>query len=218
VGNPTITPPCTHPSDPIADPLAGVPEPTPPSGPVRTCPGNGNRTLQPGVYNCQIRPGGNSHYTFQPGDYLITGGILLNGNVSATFGAGVYTLRGNGLTVNGGADVTSSNAMFFIDEGSVDLSGTSDLDFTPPGTGPYEGIVIFQARDNTNGLSIHGTAASGNSGTIYAPGATVTYQGTSSTSFQFIVDIFTTGGTTDTVINFTDGFAIPSEPTMRLVE
>jgi hypothetical protein len=108
--------------------------------------------------------------------------------------------------------------MFYIDAGSVNLSGTSNLTFTAPATGTYAGVTIFQNRSNANGLSIHGTAAAGNTGAIYAASATVTYQGTAATSFQFIVDKFTTGGTTDTDINFVNGFAVSMPGSLRLVE
>jgi hypothetical protein len=217
-GNATVTPGCTHPNASLSDPLAGLPVPTPPAGPVRACPGNGNRTLQPGRYNCQIRPGGSSNYTFLPGDYYITGGIRLNGSVTATFGAGTYTLGGNGFWVNGGADVTGNGAMFYVDQGSIDMSGTADLDFVAPSSGVYKGVLFFQRRDNTAGVRIHGGAAHGNWGTVYAKGATVTYQGSASTNYQFIVDKFTTGGTTDTTITFDDNFEVEGESSFRLVE
>jgi hypothetical protein len=217
-GSATVTPPCTHPNQVLADPLAGLPVPVPPTTPVRTCPGNGNRTLQPGYYNCQIRPGGSSNYTFQPGNYYITGGIRLNGNVTAAFGAGTYTLGGNGFWVNGGADISGTGVTFYLDQGSLDWSGTADLDLSAPTTGTYAGVLFFQRRDLTSGVRIHGGAAHGNWGTIYAKSATVTYQGSASTNYQFVVDKFTTDGTTDTDIVFDDNFQVEGEPSFKLVE
>jgi Flp pilus assembly protein TadG len=217
-GSATITPPCTHPNQYLTDPLAGLPVPVPPMTPVRSCPANGNRTLEPGYYNCQIRPGGSSNFTFLPGDYYITGGIRLNGSVTATFGAGTYTVGGNGFWVTGGADISGTGVTFYVDQGSIDMSGTADLDLFAPTSGVYEGVLFFQRRDNTAGVRIHGNAANGNWGTVYAAGATVTYQGTASTNFQFIVDKFTTGGTTDTTITFDDNFEVEGDPSYKLVE
>jgi len=217
-GSATITPGCTHPNQYLADPLAGLPVPTPPSTPVRSCPGNGTHTLQPGRYNCQIRPTGSANYTFSPGNYHITGGIRLNGNVTATFGAGTYTVGGNGFWVTGAADISGTGVTFYVDQGSIDMSGTADLDLFAPTTGTYAGVLFFQRRDNTAGVRIHGGAAHGNWGTVYAKGATVTYQGSASTNYQFIVDKFTTGGTTNTTITFSDNFQVEGDPSYKLVE
>jgi hypothetical protein len=65
---------------------------------------------------------------------------------------------------------------------------------------------------------MHGTAAAGNWGTVYAKNATVQYQGTAETSFQFVVDKFTTGGTTSTHIIFDNNFLVESPTQIKLVE
>jgi hypothetical protein len=108
----TISPPPTK-SSAIADPYSGIPEPTPPTGPVRTCPnfGSGTTTLQPGVYNCTIDPPGSRNVIFQPGDYLLNGGLVANGGGSVVMnGPGVYTIRGTGLKVTGSGAITVNGA------------------------------------------------------------------------------------------------------------
>ena len=56
------------------------------------------------------------------------------------------------------------------------LSGNGSYNLTPPTTGTYAGIVIFQSRDNTKALTVSGNA-SGMTGTIYAPAAQLAESG-----------------------------------------
>ena len=48
---------------------------------------------------------------------------------------------------------------------------------SPPTSGTYAGIVIFQTRDNTKGHHGFADAASGMTGTIYAPRAQLAQSG-----------------------------------------
>ena len=218
--NASLTPSCTHPYLPISDPLGSLPVPTPPTDPpdnVYTCPDKGTQALLPGIYNCAINAEAGSNYTFEAGNYLVTGGIRLAGGVSATFKGGEFTLQGSGLTVTATANMTSNETMFYIDQGSLTLDGSADLELMAPTSGDYEGVLFFQNRSNTNDITITGGAAGNNLGIVYAVGATVVYSGTASTSFQFVVDKFTTGGTTDTAILF-EGIPIADAPDgVRLV-
>lgn len=189
----TVDPPPSS-AYPIIDPLGSVPEPLPPTGPVRTCPTYSGPAsvvvLEPGVYNCKIDPPGQWGVEFQPGDYLITGGLTVNGGGNVTFGAGVYTFRGDGVELTGNGTITSDEAMLFIEEGAIKLTGTGDMTFNAPEDGTYEGIAIFQARDNTNEVVITGNSVQDGWGTLYAPEAPIDFSGNASTSFQFISDTF----------------------------
>ncbi len=60
--------------------------------------------------------------------------------------------------------------------GSITLSGNGTYNLTPPTTGTYAGILIFQSRDNTKALTFSGNA-SGMTGTIYAPAAQLAESG-----------------------------------------
>ncbi|MGQ9573101.1 MAG: pilus assembly protein TadG-related protein [Dehalococcoidia bacterium] len=219
IGNVHIEPPPSN-AGHIEDPLADLPVPTPPTGPVRTCPnlsGNGSYTFQPGVYNCTINPNGNWNLTFQPGDYHITGGIVFNGNLNATFGEGLYVLGGQGLKVTGNADITGLGVTFYIDQGCLWLTGNAELDLEAPDSGTYAGILIFQNRSLTCQLDLNGNAAAGNWGTVYAAGAKVRFTGNASTSFQFIADTFQMVGNSNVTIDFDDSVTVGA-PSMRLTE
>lgn len=219
VGNVTVTPPTSH-AYSIEDPLAGVGYPTPPVV-SRACPslnGNGNYTFQPGVYDCTINPNGNWTITFAPGDYLITGGIVLNGNLTASFGSGVYTLRGEGLKALGNTRITAEGSTFYIESGCLNLTGNQSMRFTAPSSGNYSGIAFFQNRSNTCTAQLSGNSASDGRGTVYIPSAQIDFQGnTSSTSFQLIADTVYMHGNPHVTINYNGGVQVGS-PKMALVE
>lgn len=187
----------------IQDPLKSLARPGGVTAPVQTCPnlsgaGGGNVTLNPGRYNCTINTtGGTWRVTFKPGAYEITGGIVGDGSGDRyTFQGGTVILGGQGLRMTGSARLTANGTMFYINTGGcVSLNGDSTLTANAPTSGTYQGILIFQARDNTCGVSLNGNAAAGNQGLIYAPAAKITYSGNVDSKLQFISDTFSaTGG------------------------
>jgi hypothetical protein len=54
------------------------------------------------------------------------------------------------------------------------------MNLAAPTSGPYAGVVIFQARANTRAMLLSGNAAAGLSGTVYAPAARVYVSGNAS--------------------------------------
>ncbi len=111
----TVTPPPSK-AYPIQDPLTGLLAPTPPAAPVHPCPDfSGSAStmmLAPGVYPCLIDPPGGWNIEFDTGDYLIEGGLTVNGSGSMTFGSGIYTFRGEGLKVTGTGAISGDEVMF----------------------------------------------------------------------------------------------------------
>jgi len=206
----------------FADPLIGVPVPTPTSEPVQTCPTYGGSpgtiTLEPGVYDCTIDPPGQWGLQFEAGDYYITGGIVINGGGDVTFGQGLYFLQGQGLIITGNGVVTGDGVTFYIDEGQVTLTGTSDTELTAPTSGPYEGIVIFQNRTLTTTVNMSGGAIADGWGAVYAAGAQIHLVGnTGSTLHQFISDTFLMDGNSGITVDWFSGFSV-AVPVMSLVE
>ena len=68
---------------------------------------------------------------------------------------GIYFLQGGGLTVSGASSLTmvageTAGVMIYNDwqhsTDAVSLSGSGSLVLTPPSSGSYEGITIFQKR------------------------------------------------------------------------
>lgn len=142
---------------PSFDPMAGVLPPSYTS--CQSVPGGKKKTLSPGTY-CNKQLSG--EITLEPGTYILRGGrVNLGGN-------GV--LKGDGVTI------------FLMEDAQFSINGNELLQLTPPTSGPYAGISIYQEKSNTNTISINGTSDSYISGFIYAPGAHVFYAGNSTTT------------------------------------
>ena len=66
--------------------------------------------------------------------------------------------------------------MLYIAGGSVTLAGGSTIDLPAPSSGTYKGIVIFQARTDSNPVKIAGNAGGSTpitfGGIIYVPNST----------------------------------------------
>ena len=129
---------------PVPDPFAGLPAPST-SGLATNPPKVGN-TYSPGIYTGTFSPDG-------------------------TLSPGVYILQ-NGLSMSGQQDVTGAGVLFYITGGSVSITGQATINITPPTTGTYAGISIWQAVTDTNPFAITGQgAASSVGGILYLPGA-----------------------------------------------
>jgi hypothetical protein len=149
---------------PTGDPLAAVVEPVKPANAPATTTGTSPFTgasctrYQPGAYTTININSGNA--CFDPGVYYIEAG-----SASAT----AFRSNGNGF-------LHGQGVMFFIKRGEVYLNGSGSLRLTPPTSGPYTGITIFQSRTNCANAKINGNNDS-SIGTIYLPCAHLDFQG-----------------------------------------
>ena len=143
---------------------------------------------------------GNSSATIQPGIYKQ---ITVSGNAELTLSSGVYIIEGGGFSVSGDASVSGSGVTIFNagsqypiaggTYGSITLSGNGSYNLSPPINGTYTGIIIFQPKDNTSGLSFSGNA-SGMTGAIYAPAARLNESGNGQLNAAIVVDTLTVSG------------------------
>ena len=145
---------------PFADPLAGLINP--------------NASGQTPLASPSIS--GNVTITLSPGYY--SQGITVTGSSTVTFSPGVYLIGGGGLRISSGA-VTGNGVVFVMLAGSLNIAGCSSLHLTAPTSGNLAGVVISQPASNTSGMSLAGGSQVDISGTIYAPGATLTLTGNS---------------------------------------
>ena len=162
---------------PIPDPLAWLPPPT--WNPLD------DKSSGIGITDIinEPKPDG-SDYVFTEGYY--SGGFNINSSdpnnpPNVRFGPGIYILDGRstglkaGLVVGGNANVYSDRAMFYITgDGILSIQGNGEIQATPPTSeisATYEGVTIFQDRDNTNEALIKGTADLELDGTLYFPTA-----------------------------------------------
>ncbi|HEV3444403.1 MAG TPA: PKD domain-containing protein, partial [Gemmataceae bacterium] len=144
--------------------------------------GNSTLTIGPGTYS-QISASGNARLTLTPGVYVILGGgLTVTSNASLT---------GNGVLIfNAGSNYPNTGGNF----GGITLSGTGSISLTPATTGTYAGVVIYQARNNTRGLSMSGNAMAGIAGAIYAPYALLTLSGNTQIKSSLIVGTLNLSG------------------------
>lgn len=142
------------------------------------------------------------------------GGIDLSGG-DIILEPGIYILDGAGLNIRGNTNFVAEGVMFFITgTGSVDLADTGMISMTPPDpveydaivptTDPeysvYEGVTVFQDRENHAEGDILGTSDFAFEGTWYFPENKINVGGTAGDEFklgdQFIawqVEIFGNG-------------------------
>lgn len=171
-----------------SDPLASIPAPDPNAQPLRSASKLNlvatTATLQPGRYVGGIAMSSGANVTLQPGIYYIDDGAF---TVSSS------TLTGNGVMIYA--------------ERTFGLSGSSPVVLSPPTSGTYQGLSIFQDR---NPVSPYPVGLSGGSnlnlsGTIYAPKARVTLSGTSGVAnigSQIIADMISMSGFATLNINW----------------
>jgi hypothetical protein len=194
---------------PTADPLSSLPVPDPTTMTTRS------------ATSYQISSSGN--YTLQPGVY--SGGISLSGPSpgTVTLMPGIYYMQGGGFSISGGLNVIGSGVMIYNapvhNSESVSLSGNASLTLSPPTSGTYKGIAIFQARSATAGVDVTGNGSMNLTGTVYAAGATVTLTGNGGSNVmgsQIIADSMTVTGNGAINVNY-DATLTPSKD-IRIVE
>jgi Tfp pilus assembly protein PilX len=117
---------------------------------------------------------GQQSATINPGVYC--GPIILNGQTQLTMNPGLYVLK-NGITVNGGSQLTAVGVTIYNQGGSITINGSSGATLSAPESGPWQGIAIFQARNNSNQGVLNGGAALRVTGALYFPNASLTFNG-----------------------------------------
>jgi len=181
----SLSPAPTTGISPFADPLAGLVAPAAGTsqGSVRLS--KGSKTINPGTYS-QIEVSGNASLTLSPGIYVITGGgFSVTGNASVS-GSGVLIFNaGSSYPCVGGDDF-----------GGITFSGNGKFGVSPATSGPYAGIVIYQARNNTRAINLGGNAIGNILGTIYAPNALLNLKGDASLGGSAVVGTLNLGGST----------------------
>ena len=183
-GNATLSPTPITGAAAVADPLAALASPST-SGltnyGAESLSGSSTATIKPGIYS-QITVSGNAALTLSAGTYIIEGGgLTVSGNASIT---------GSGVTIfNAGSKYPTTGGTY----GSISLSGNGTYSLSPPTSGTYAGIVIFQPRDNAKALSLSGNA-SGMTGTVYASAAQLSESGNAQLNASLVVDTLTISG------------------------
>ncbi len=203
-GNNSITPAPKTGVSSVSDPLSSLPTPT-----IGSC-GSGSGSSWSGSQSTAIP---SSTATFNPGVYC--GGIILNGNVNATFKPGTYVIEGN-MIVNGSDSMTGSGVTFYFQSGSLTMNGGSHAALSAPTTGTYAGILYFQNRTDSSTIILNGDTTSSWQGAIYASDANLTLNGGSNVAAYtiLVVSTYTQNGNVDLTIG-SDYSSLPGGSPIR---
>jgi hypothetical protein len=159
-----------------ADPFASMTAPS-----AGTCTGgvsmaSGSQTINPGTYCGAISISGGT-LTLNPGLYYLEDGLSM--------AAGTIQSSGGGVT-------------FYVQGGSFDMSGGT-ITLNAPTSGTWKGILLFQSRTNSAGISLSGGTQT-YSGAVYAIDSALSIAGGSYTNTTFVVNnISMSGGSAFTV-------------------
>ena len=201
---PRLTPTPTKVSQ-ITDPLAGLAPPPKPSGPCNppiNVPAFNDMTIDPGLY-C---------------------GIHLSAMGNLTMNPGVYWFESGGMHITGQGDLIANGVLIYMGPGTdgVKITGQGDFQVTPPTSGDYQGLAVFQHPDNSSDLKVTGQGGGFISGTWYAPSAEIEVRGQGDliVHAQLIGDTIDSTGTGDLIIvHNPDGNYQPAGPsTISLME
>lgn len=173
----------------------------PPVYPNPTCSGNATEngnTLSPGNYNGTFPPAGVTELE-----------------------SGVYCVSGN-FRLNAG-DVLNGSEVIIRVSGDVRWNGGATINLSAPTSGPFEGLLLFLPEGNTNEVEINGNSGSTFTGTILAPSASVSINGTGGVTglnSQVIGYTVNLSGTSNTFINYNAGqnYQAPENPAVQLVQ
>jgi Flp pilus assembly protein TadG len=177
-GSGTVNPTPTPLAVPTPDPLRFLPEPSSTMAAGTITNKNGVTTLTPGYF------GSSSNLTFNnktvvlnPGIYYIDTAFSVQGNSSGS--------------------VTGNGVMLFIStNGSLSLAGQGTVTLSPPTSGTYQGVTVFEDRTSTTPLNITGNGKFNLTGTFYAAKAPVKVAGNGDASLgsQYISDTVQAAG------------------------
>ncbi|HEV2616975.1 MAG TPA: pilus assembly protein TadG-related protein [Candidatus Acidoferrales bacterium] len=191
--------PCPALNMPAAtDPLAGTPSPCTQGysctgGTALSVPSSGG-TIDPGTYSSITITGGT--VTFNPGVYVITGSPGGGGCPSDC------------LVIPGNSTISGSGVMFyFTNDATIDMTGTPTINLSPPTSGTYAGMLMYQDPADTsntapNGPRLGGDTGSSFTGALYFPSDNLTFFG-NNTSFSVGMVV-------------TDSFSLSGNPTVNL--
>lgn len=146
---------------PTPDPWASLP--TPPKGPNRNT--NSYKTVIDG----------RTYYDLQPGTYK---SLKFDKNEVINMAPGTYYIDGDGFELKGSTELTAKGVTIFnTGKKGMKFRTTGNITVTPPSSGTYQGISLFQ--DRAKKVKVEFQRAHLNiSGVVYAPSAQVKFNET----------------------------------------
>jgi Flp pilus assembly protein TadG len=145
--------------------------------------------------------------TLDPGVYV--GGISISGKGSVTLNPGTYFMEGGGFSLTGQANLSGSGVTIYnlpsSSSDTVSIAGQGTVTLSPPTSGEYQGITVFQDRTSSAPVSLTGNGGMNVTGTIYAANALATVTGNGSNNTmggQYVVYDMTAAGNGNITVNW----------------
>lgn len=180
---------------PEADPLTYIPVPD-------------KATMPAGTITVANLQGGVKQYTLTPGVY--TGNLAFSGQGIVILQPGIYYLDNSGFSVGGQCSLTANNVMLYNDPANgnnagINVTGTGAVQMSPPTSGTYMGLLVFQNRTADVSINISGGGQYQVGGTFYAANALVKVSGNGDSYIgsQYISRTLDLGGTGALTIDYT---------------
>jgi Putative Flp pilus-assembly TadE/G-like len=192
---------------PTPDPLKYLPPPDPSTMTVQsnspTHYSNGIHNIQPGVYK---------------------GGITVSGQATLNMAPGIYYMDGGGFSFTGQGNLNAVGVLIYSAPNSkndvVNINGLGTIVLSPPTTGLYTGISLWQERSSTNTMTVAGNGGSQMTGLFYVAGGTLSVTGNGLNNVmgsQYISDLLVLGGNGQVNVDWSAG-NVPRIRILRLVE
>jgi hypothetical protein len=126
-------------------------------------------------------------------------------------------MDGGGFSLTGGGTLTGIGVMIYnapkgpSDNITITGNNGATVTLTPPTSGPYEGITIFQERTATNPINIAGNGTFDIKGTFYAANAQVMVggNGDSTIGSQYVSRYLAVTGTGNFKCDYNPGDVAP---------
>ncbi|MDE2303609.1 MAG: hypothetical protein KGK11_13730, partial [Sphingomonadales bacterium] len=157
----------------------------------------------------QVQPNRTAHVTNPTGTACFSG-MDIKGTV--TFDPGVYYINGGSFNAGAQANISGSGVTFILTSNNagsngssvatINMNGGAQVNLTAPSSGTYSGILFYQDRRASAGVtnSVSGNSSSLLQGAIYTPKQNLQFTGNTgmnSNCLQLVaVDVTFTGNST----------------------
>ena len=149
--------------------------------------------------SCQANPNVTATKTLgpvSPGGTICYNGLSIGGSGTTTFNPGTYIINGP-MSVTTSGLISGNGVSFYIAPGgSLTMSGSGTVNLSAPTSGAYNGILVFQDRQNIRQLNITDSASSTLQGIFYAASAPLAFTGNAQGHYysSFVTSALTIGG------------------------
>ena len=133
--------------------------------------------------------------TLSPGTYC--GGIITSGTETITLSPGLYIIK-SGIIESGSPTFNGTGVTLYFNTGGITGSGTGTFNLSAPTSGTWQGVVLYEDRTDSSGITLSGSTGTQVNGLVYMPKGNLTYSGYSGTSgaiTTLVVNAITFSGT-----------------------